>query len=147
MKHSAGVLPFRQRDGLEVYLVHMGGPYWRNKARAWSIVKGETEMGEDLLQAAIREFHEETGQKIDGKFLPLGEVKTSGKKITAWAVEAEPSIEITSNTFTIEWPPRSGKTTEFPEVDKAAWFTIDEAKEVLVKSQLPFLERLQKALA
>ena len=146
MKVSAGILPFRRHKGLELYLVHMGGPYWRNKKRAWSIVKGEIEAGEDPLQAAIREFHEETGQKIDGKFIPLGEVKMSGKKITVWAVEAEPSTEISSNTFTIEWPPRSGKRAQFPEVDKAAWFMLDQAKEVLVKSQLPFLERLEKAI-
>ena len=146
MKVSAGILPFQRQKGIEVYLVHMGGPYWRNKARAWSIAKGEIEAGEDPLQAAIREFHEETGQKIDGKFIPLGEVKTSGKKILVWAVEAEPSTEITSNTFTIEWPPRSGKRVQFPEVDRAAWFTLDRAKEVLVKSQLPFLERLEKAI-
>ena len=146
MKQSAGILPFRKRKGIEVYLVHMGGPWWRNKARAWSIVKGEIEEGEDLLQAAIREFHEETGQPIDGKFLPLGEVKMSGKKITVWAVEAEPSTEIISNMFTIEWPPRSGKKAQFPEVDKASWFPLERAKEVLVKSQLPFLERLQKVV-
>ncbi len=146
MKVSAGILPFRRDKGLEIYLVHMGGPYWRNKKRAWSIVKGEVEAGEDLLQTAIREFHEETGQKIDGTFIPLGEVKTSGKKIIAWAVEAEPSTEIKSNTFTIEWPPRSGKTAQFPEVDQAAWFTPERAKEVLVKSQLPFLQRLEKVL-
>jgi predicted NUDIX family NTP pyrophosphohydrolase len=142
MKTSAGILPFRRKPGLELYLVHMGGPYWRNKTRSWSIVKGEVEEGEDLLQAAKREFHEETGQEINGEFLSLGEVKTSGKTIYAWAVEAEPSTKITSNTFTIEWPPKSGKTAQFPEVDKAAWFDPETAKEVIVKSQLPFLERV-----
>ncbi len=144
MKQSAGILPFQKNGKLKLYLVHMGGPFWKKKQRSWSIVKGEVEEGEDLLTAAVREFHEETGQTIDGKFLPLGEVKTSGKKIYVWAVEATPSTKITSNTFPLEWPPKSGHVVDFPEVDKAAWFDIDEAKRVLVKSQLPFLERLEK---
>ncbi len=131
---------------MEVYLVHMGGPYWRNKSRAWSIAKGETEEGEAPLEAAKREFREETGQKIEGDFLDLGEVKTSGKVIHAWAVEAEPATDIVSNTFEIEWPPHSGKKAAFPEVDKAAWFTPEEAAEKIVKSQIPFLERLKEAV-
>lgn len=146
MKTSAGILPFRKKPKPVVYLVHMGGPYWRNKARSWSIAKGEVGEGEDLLEAAKREFFEETGQEISGAFLPLGEVKASGKTIYAWTVEAEPSTQITSNTFTIEWPPKSGKTAAFPEVDKAAWFDPETAKEVIVKSQLPFLERVEALL-
>ena len=144
MKRSAGILPFRRKPKFEVYLVHMGGPYWQNRERSWSIVKGEVEEGEDLLEAAKREFHEETGEKINGDFLPLGEVKASGKTIYVWAVEAEPSTKITSNTFTIEWPPKSGKTAAFPEVDRAGWFDLETAKRILVKSQLPFLERVKR---
>jgi predicted NUDIX family NTP pyrophosphohydrolase len=146
MKISAGILPYRWRDGrLELFLVHMGGPYWRNRSRAWSIVKGEVEGDEALEDAAKREFYEETGQNIEGRLLPLGSVKSSDKTIYIWAVEANPSTQIRSNFFEIEWPPSSGKRAAFPEVDKAAWFTLQEAKEVIVKSQLPFLERIEAA--
>lgn len=127
---------------MELYLVHMGGPYWRNKTRAWSIVKGEVQEGEEPFAAALREFREETGHEIDGDFVDLGEVKTSGKTVHAWAVEAEPSTEIRSNTFTVEWPPHSGKKAAFPEIDEAAWFTPEEAKERIVKSQIPLINRL-----
>ncbi|BDY12036.1 NUDIX domain-containing protein [Hydrogenimonas cancrithermarum] len=147
MKLSAGILPFKQDpDGIKVYLVHMGGPFWKKKKRSWSIVKGEVEEGEDLLQAATREFFEETGQRIDGDFFPLGDVKSSNKRIHAWAVEVEPSTEIRSNTFELEWPPKSGRVMQFPEVDRAAWFGLEEAKEVIVASQIPFLERLAELL-
>jgi predicted NUDIX family NTP pyrophosphohydrolase len=145
MKISAGILPYRKGSaGLEVYLVHMGGPYWRNKVRSWSIAKGEVEEREDLLEAAKREFYEETGQRLDGVFVPLGRVKSSGKKIYVWALEAEPSVQIVSNTFEIEWPPGSGRKEFFPEVDRAGWFDLAQAKEVLVKSQLPLLEKLEE---
>ncbi len=147
MKISAGILPFRRTSsGVEVYLVHMGGPYWRKKPRSWSVVKGEAKEDEALLAAAKREFHEETGQAIGGEFLPLGEVRTSNKRIVVWAVEAEPSTDIVSNTFTIEWPPKSGKMQAFPEVDRAAWFGLEEAKEKIVASQVPLLERLEELL-
>ncbi len=144
MKTSAGILPYKRVQGkLLVYLAHMGGPYWKNKKRSWSIVKGEVEGKEPLPKAAKREFHEETGQKITGKFIPLGSIKTANKTIYAWAVEANPSTAIKSNTFTIEWPPKSGKKATFPEIDQAKWFPLEEAKEVIVKSQIPFLERLE----
>ena len=147
MKKSAGILPFRRKEGrIELYLAHMGGPFWRRKRRAWSIVKGEIKEGEEPLQAALREFSEETGQKIEGRFIDLGEVKTSNKIIRAWAVEAEPSTQVHSNSFTIEWPPKSGKTATFPEIDRAAWFSPEEAKEVIVESQTPFIDRLMTYL-
>ena len=147
MKVSAGILPFQKKGNrLNVFLVHMGGPFWKNRVRSWSIVKGETEEGEDLLAAAKREFEEETGESVDGTFLSLGNVKTSNKIIHAWAIEANPSTEIHSNTFEMEWPPRSGKMQSFPEVDRAAWFDIERAKETIVKSQIPFLERLEELL-
>ena len=148
MKISAGILPYRRKaKKTEVYLVHMGGPYWRNKTRAWSIAKGEVEEGENLLEAAKREFHEETGQALKGDFISLGNVKTSGKMIYVWAVETEPSTEIASNTFEIEWPPKSGKKVAFPEVDKAEWFDLNRAREIIVKSQIPFLERLDEVVS
>ncbi|OQX74122.1 MAG: NUDIX hydrolase [Campylobacteraceae bacterium 4484_4] len=147
MKKSAGILPFRRSDrGIEIYLGHMGGPFWRNKERSWSIIKGEIEEREDPLAAAKREFFEETGERIEGKFLPLGSIKTSNKMIYVWAVEAEPSTQIHSNTFEMEWPPKSGKRERFAEIDKAAWFDLAHAAEVIVKSQIPFLERI-KALS
>ena len=148
MKISAGILPYRWRDGkLEIFLVHMGGPYWRNRPRAWSIVKGETETDESPEDAAKREFYEETGEHITGRLIPLGSVKTSGKRIYVWAVEANPSTKIQSNLFEIEWPPHSGQKAKFPEVDKAAWFDMDKAREVIVKSQLPFIERLEEEVS
>ncbi len=148
MKTSAGILPYRRRNGrIELFVVHMGGPYWRRKKRSWSIVKGEVHEHEAPLDAAQREFREETGQEITGVFIPLGEVHTSAKKILVWAVEADPATEIRSNTFTIEWPPKSGKTAIFPEVDRAAWYTPEQARELLVASQLPFLERLTRSVA
>ncbi|WP_457597336.1 NUDIX domain-containing protein [Hydrogenimonas sp.] len=145
MKTSAGILPFRKKDGaLELYLVHMGGPYWKRRARAWSIVKGELEEGEEPLEAAKREFYEETGQRVEGDFIHLGEVKIGNKRILAWAVEAEPSTRIVSNTFTIEWPPKSGHQAAFPEVDEARWFGVEEARKRIVASQIPFIERLME---
>ncbi len=146
MKHSAGILPYKKDGGLKLFLVHMGGPYWKNRPRAWSVVKGEAESNEDLLETAKREFHEETGQKIEGRFTPLGSVKSSDKQITVWAVEAEPNTEIVSNTFTIEWPPHSGIKKEFPEVDRAGWFSPEEAEKIIVRSQLPLIERAKKLL-
>ncbi len=147
MKISAGILPFRRKDGkIEVFLVHMGGPFWAKKDEgAWSIPKGLVEEGEDLLQTAKREFYEETGERADGDFIDLGEAKSASKKLHIFALEAPNlSTHIHSNTFTMEWPPKSGKMQEFPEVDRAAWFDIEEAKRKIVKSQRIFLERLQR---
>lgn len=150
VRTSAGLLPFRRADdgGLEVLIGHMGGPFWAKKdAHAWSIFKGEYDAGaEDALVAAGREFEEETGQPApDGELIPLGEVRQSGgKRVIAWAVEA-PELDpagFVSNTFSLEWPPRSGKQQEFPEVDRAEWVAIGVAREKLVKGQLPLLAEL-----
>ena len=142
---------FRKRDfALQVLLVHPGGPFWRNKdAGAWSLPKGEYTEGEDPLDAAKREFREETGFVVHGEFLPLGQIKqSSAKVITAFAVEGDcsPAV-IRSNTFSIEWPPKSGRQQEFPEIDRADWFSLDEARRRIVKGQAGFLDRLLKAIA
>jgi predicted NUDIX family NTP pyrophosphohydrolase len=169
---SAGLLLYRFAPDpagggrrVEALLVHPGGPYWAKKdAGAWSIPKGLAEpeelgpepgtvtaakarnraAGVDLLAVARRETREETGQEPDGPFTPLGGVKAHGHKlIFAWAVEHDcDASTITSNTFTMEWPPRSGKQAEFPEVDRAAWFTLDEAREAIVPAQRRFLDDL-----
>ena len=145
-KRSAGLLLFKRRDGkVQVFLVHPGGPFWRKKdAGAWSIPKGEYEEGEDPLAAAKREFEEETGIKPQGKFIALGEIKQpSGKVVSAWAFEGDCSPkEIQSNTFSMEWPPKSGHKREFPEVDRADWFILDDARRRIVKGQVGFLDRL-----
>lgn len=148
VKRSAGLLLYRITDGtVEVLLVHPGGPFWKNKdAGAWSIAKGEYGEGEDALAVARREFEEELGVAApDADYRPLGEVRQAGgKSVTAWAVEGDfdPAM-VRSNTFEIEWPPKSGKRALFPEVDRAAWFSIDEAREKILKGQLAFLERLE----
>jgi predicted NUDIX family NTP pyrophosphohydrolase len=147
---SAGILAYRQRDGsLEVFLVHPGGPYWKNKdAGAWSIPKGEFADGESPLAAAQREFMEETGARIDGDFQPLPVRRTrSGKRIHAWAIEAaiDPD-KLQSNFFAMEWPPGSGQMQEFPEVDKGAWFPVAQALAMINAGQRPFLADLQKLL-
>ncbi len=147
-KRSAGILLHRRSsDGaLEVLLVHPGGPFWAKKdLGAWSIPKGEYEDGEDALAAARREFAEELGSPAaDGELVALGEVRQkSGKVVTAWALEGDIDADaVTSNTFTMEWPPRSGRTREFPEVDRAAWFGLDEARERILPAQAPLLDRL-----
>jgi predicted NUDIX family NTP pyrophosphohydrolase len=145
-KLSAGILLFRRRPvGLEVMLVHPGGPFWAKKDEgAWSIPKGLAEAGEDLLAAAKREFLEETGMLIDGAFLDLGAHKqASGKTIVAWACEGEfDPASLKSNTFALEWPPRSGRMVEFPEIDRAAWYSIDEAFVKISKGQKPILAAL-----
>jgi predicted NUDIX family NTP pyrophosphohydrolase len=145
-KRSAGLLLFKRCDGkVQVFLVHPGGPFWRKKdAGAWSIPKGEYEEGEDPLAAAKREFEEETGIKPQGKFIALGEIKQpSGKVVSAWAFEGDCSPkEIQSNTFSMEWPPKSGHKREFPEVDRADWFALDDARRRIVKGQIGFLDRL-----
>jgi len=151
-KRSAGLLPFRRTGSeLEVFLVHPGGPFWKNKdAGAWSLVKGEYEGAEDAMAAARREFAEETGFTLDeAEFLPLGEVRqASGKVVTAWAVEQDldPAM-LRSNTFDMEWPPKSGKRQAFPEVDRAAWFQLPEARVKLIQAQTALLERLAERLS
>jgi predicted NUDIX family NTP pyrophosphohydrolase len=148
-KLSAGILLFRRRpSGVEVMLVHPGGPFWAKKdAGAWSIPKGLADEGEDLLAAAKREFLEETGIAVDGEFLDLGAHKQpSGKTIAAWACERDFDLALLkSNTFAIEWPPRSGRMAEFPEVDRAAWYSLDEALEKINKGQRPIIAALEAA--
>lgn len=150
MKHSAGVLAYRRRPhGPEVFLVHPGGPYWRNKdIHAWSIPKGEFE-DEEPLTAAKREFLEETGQQINGEFLPLPPLAGPRKVIHAFLVESEnlDPERIVSNTFPLQWPPKSGRIQHFPEVDAAAWFSLDEARKKLHKHQLPLLDVLEQHFA
>jgi predicted NUDIX family NTP pyrophosphohydrolase len=143
---SAGILLFRTNDrGIEVLLVHPGGPFWRRKdLGAWTIPKGEVQPGEDLLDAARREYHEETGWPVEGEVISLGQVRQASRKVVhAWAVEGEfDPAAINSNTFEMEWPPRSGKMTTFPEADKAAWFGIDEARRRILPAQAPLLDAL-----
>jgi predicted NUDIX family NTP pyrophosphohydrolase len=149
-KITAGLLLYRRRGAVEVFLVHPGGPFWAKKdLGAWSLPKGEISEGEDLLHAAKREFTEETGFAIDGEFHPLDPVKQSGGKVVhAWAIEADcdPS-QARSNLFSMEWPPKSGKTQEFPEVDRAGWFTIAAARKRILATQLGFIEQLVSLLS
>lgn len=138
---------YRMHDGtLQIFLVHPGGPFWMNKdLGAWSIPKGEIDKDEASLEAALREFEEETGVSVSGHRIPLTPVKLkSGKLIRAWAVEGDcdPS-KIRSNTFKMEWPPRSGQQHEFPEIDRAAWFDIEEAKKKIHQGQVGMLEELR----
>ena len=148
---SAGLLLYRLRDGRpEVLIGHMGGPFWAKKDEgAWSVFKGEYEDGEDPFAAARREFQEETGSPPpDGPVIDLGEVRqSSGKRVTAWAVEGDFDPDtLESNTFTTEWPPRSGRQAEFPEVDRAEWFDLATARAKLVKAQAGFIDRLESEL-
>jgi predicted NUDIX family NTP pyrophosphohydrolase len=149
-KASAGLLMFRTSPALEVLLVHLGGPFWTKKdAGAWFVPKGEIEPGEDTLAAAKREFQEETGIEPKGPFLALGSVKhKSGKTVVAWAFrgDCDPS-QIRSNTFRMEWPPRSGKMMEFPEIDRARFFTMEEARERIHSAEAEFLQRLAGLLS
>jgi predicted NUDIX family NTP pyrophosphohydrolase len=147
-RQSAGVLLHRERDGVrEVLLVHPGGPFWANRdAGAWSIPKGEHEDGDDPRACALREFEEELGTPVPAG-TPLTEIGSvrlrSGKRVTAFAAAGDLDPEaIRSNTFTIEWPPRSGTTREFPEVDRAGWFTLEQAREKLNPAQAALLDRL-----
>jgi predicted NUDIX family NTP pyrophosphohydrolase len=149
-KKSAGLLLFRDTAGyLEVLLAHPGGPLWTRKDEgAWSIPKGEFEDDEEPLAAARREFAEETGMAPGGNFIPLGpHQQPGGKVVFAWAVKGDfnPAI-LKSNTFSIEWPLKSGHQREFPEVDRAAWFPIEEAARRILKGQIPFLLELQEKL-
>jgi len=147
-KKSAGILLYRRSPtGIEVFLAHPGGPFWAKRdLGAWTVPKGEADADEDLLEAAKREFHEETGASVNGAFVALGPARQpSGKVIHAWAVEGDiDAAAITSNTFSIEWPPRSGVSREFPEIDRAGWFTLAEAREKLLPGQLPLLDELTR---
>ncbi len=149
-KQSAGLLLYRERAGvLEVLLVHPGGPYWARKDDgAWSIPKGEFEDGEDPLSAAKREFEEETGSKPIGETIPLMPLRQPGGKfVHAWAMKGDLNpATLRSNLFAIEWPPRSGRQQEFPEVDQAAWLPIEAAKRKILKGQVPFLVQLEAKL-
>ncbi|MBC2902632.1 NUDIX domain-containing protein [Streptomyces cupreus] len=148
MKYSAGLLLFRRTgEGVEVLLGHMGGPFFaRREAGAWGVPKGEYEPeSETAWDAARREFQEELGlPPPDGDAVPLGEARQSnGKRVTVWAIEADLDPDtVTPGTFRMEWPPKSGLTEEFPELDRVAWFALDRAREVIVKAQGAFLDRL-----
>jgi predicted NUDIX family NTP pyrophosphohydrolase len=149
MTTSAGLLVYRQDvAGLQVFLVHPGGPFWARKDEgAWSIPKGELAAGEDALVAARREFLEETGQAIEGEFLELPACRQPSRKILhIFAVEGEADENIRSNEFELEWPPRSGRRQRFPEVDRAAWFALDEARRRIQRGQIPILEALTRRL-
>ncbi|MTE13281.1 NUDIX domain-containing protein [Nocardia aurantiaca] len=155
VRYSAGVLLFRRAGGLEVLIGHMGGPLWAKKdASAWSIPKGEYDPGEEQARdAARREFSEELGLPVpEGEWIPLGDVRygsgSSKKQLTVWAVEGDldPAL-VVPGTFELEWPPRSGRIAEFPEIDRMAWFDLATAEEKLGKGQRPYLQRLSTQLA
>jgi predicted NUDIX family NTP pyrophosphohydrolase len=143
---SAGILMYRQAGpGLEVLLVHPGGPFWRNKDDgSWSIPKGEVAAGEDAAVAARREFREETGCDLSGPLEPLGDIRQrGGKRVTAFAIEGELDVSaIKSNTFEIEWPPKSGRMQFFPEIDRAAWFDLLVAHVKIIEGQRQLFDRL-----
>ena len=149
-KLSAGVLLYRYRKvELQVFLVHPGGPFWAKKdLGSWSIPKGEYDEGEDPRAAAEREFEEETGFAITGRMRELGAIKQAGGKIvSAWCLEGDADPEdLVSNAFQMEWPPRSGRMTAFPEVDRGGWFSMAAAREHILKSQAPFIEMLVRLL-
>jgi predicted NUDIX family NTP pyrophosphohydrolase len=149
---SAGILLYRRgNQGLEVLLGHMGGPFWAKKDDgAWSIPKGEHGTDEEPIAVARREFEEELGSPVPADELtPLGQARvTSGKVLTVWAAEGDlDATACRSNTFELEWPPRSGRLQEFPEIDRAAWFGLGEARRKLLKGQVPFLDRLVEQVA
>jgi len=150
MRRSAGILMYKHKDHeLLVLLVHPGGPYWAKKdLGSWSIPKGEYDVDEDPLEAAVREFKEETGGHARGGFRSLGEITQTNRKIVAaWAVEGDfdPRL-LTSNLCEIEWPPKSGRKHLIPEADRAAWFSLKEARKRILAAQIPFLDRLERAL-
>ncbi|MGN7884990.1 NUDIX domain-containing protein [Dyadobacter sp. 22481] len=143
---SAGILMFRRKERLEVLLVHPGGPFFMRKdLGAWSIPKGEYDDSEDPLTAARREFAEETGQAVEGDFLPLTAIKQKGgKEVLAWAVEGDiDAAKVSSNTFELEWPPRTGKMQKFPEIDRAEWFDLDTARTKINERQVSLLDEVE----
>ena len=149
-QRSAGILLFRRRRGaIEVLLAHPGGPFWAKKDEgAWSIPKGVYEPGEDGLAAAKREFAEETGAPTEGEAVALGAFRqSSAKTVDVWAIEGEfDPARLKSNTFTLEWPPRSGRRCEVPEIDRVQWFALDEASRKMLKGQRPILQALLRGL-
>jgi predicted NUDIX family NTP pyrophosphohydrolase len=151
-KRSAGILLYRRTPELEVFLIHPGGPFWASKD-AWSIPKGEYHDGEPPLEAARREFQEETGSALavdrrDSDFIPLGVIRQpAGKEVTAWAVEGDfDAATLVSNTCEVEWPPRSGRRIEIPEADRGAWFSLEEARKKIFRGQHTLLDRLEACL-
>lgn len=148
--HSAGLLLYRlNNDEVELFLAHPGGPYWVNRDEgAWSIPKGLFEPDESPLDAARREFKEETGFEVDGEFIPLGELKQPGGKIVhAWGLEHDvDASQIVSNTYAVEWPYKSGRWRRYPEVDRAEWFSVAEASKKILKGQVGFIKRLLEAI-
>jgi predicted NUDIX family NTP pyrophosphohydrolase len=148
---SAGILLFREREGrLEVLLGHPGGPFFAKKDEgSWTVLKGEADPGEELPAVARREFAEETGQEPpDGTMLELGEVRQrGGKTVVAWALAGDlDPAEAGSNTFEMEWPPRSGRVRAFPEIDRVGWFDLETARRKILPAQVPFLDRLERAI-
>ena len=151
-RRSAGIVLYRSgAAGVEVLLVHPGGPFWARKdAGAWSIPKGEYEEGDDPRACALREFEEETGTRLDSTdVVELGSIRQrGGKQVSAWAVAGDlDAATVRSNTFVMEWPPRSGREAEFPEIDRAEWFGLDAAREKLNPAQAAFVDRLEPLLA
>ncbi|HET7548864.1 MAG TPA: NUDIX domain-containing protein [Usitatibacter sp.] len=150
-RRSAGILMYRRgAAGLEVLLVHPGGPFWKNRdLGAWTIPKGEHDDSEEALDAARREFAEETGFTASGDFVPLAPVRQkAGKLVRAWALEGDCDADaVRSNAFSMEWPPRSGRMAEFPEVDRAAWFPTEEARRRILPAQVPLIDELESRLS
>ena len=150
-EHSAGILLYRRGSkGLEVLLVHPGGPFWqRRDAGAWQIPKGKIDHGEELLAAALREFKEELGVTLEGTARPLTRIRqAAGKWVDTFAVEGDLDADsIVSETFEMEWPPKSGRIQAYPEIDRACWFTLDEARPKMLISQMPLLDELAALLA
>ena len=142
MKKSAGILPYRLKDGrVEVFLGHLGGIFWKNKNRSWGIIKGEVKRGESDEEAAKREFFEETGKRVEKQLIDLGEIKTSNKILHIFGVKQNFDTDIRSNMVTVTY---KGKQYSFPEIDKAQWFDIEEAKKIIIPSQKPFLDKILK---
>jgi predicted NUDIX family NTP pyrophosphohydrolase len=149
-KQSAGILLYRRLDStLEVFLVHPGGPFWKNKdAGVWTIPKGEFTNEEPALDAAVREFREETGVPLKGPFQPLSPIRQKGgKRVYAWATQGDLDPEkLISNTFELEWPRHSGKNKTFPEVDRGSWFSLTDARNFINPAQIPLLEELEETI-
>jgi len=150
-EHSAGILLYRRGSkGLEVLLVHPGGPFWqRRDAGAWQIPKGKIDNGEELLAAALREFKEELGATLEGTARPLTRIRqAAGKWVDTFAVEGDLDVDtVVSEMFEMEWPPKSGRIQAYPEIDRACWFTLEEARPKMLVSQLPLLDELEAVLA